>query len=472
MSFPSFSLQPAARVPAALAPSDSDPLEAAASSRQSFAPSSSSSSLRPPRRDGSGGAGSGGGGYNNPDNDYEPQADGSMHSYPPVGAPQSAVISIGTDQSTTPQSVIVFHAWYLKPLDQLQYRRAIGVGLRDHELLAPNSTDLNVYQTLDREWVYSIVKPKMMHFVQTASNMSGLVVFSMVNGLPKDTRLQFAGLCSNASEPNFTDGYGVVQRGGMCTGVNQGPETIRALSVVYFSEYPYTYRDAENGQMKSRVPVIGVPSGDQIPGVSTSVNEGTKFVPAQFALTETDVYTLIENTKRKCRTFYKNPKTQRPDIKDFLNTNFEKLYSADFPLVHYARIYILTQACRVRATHGEDGETKEEIATKLLNVLRQFYRTQNNVVTQYDAALGYTPGFGATGIGFAFISESEKQKWEQLITRDVDNTLKQLESYAHDALGVINSNMYHFLLTHIMGTAMSTAVTGEKIDLLLGTPII
>lgn len=204
----------------------------------------------------------------------------------------------GRPNPDTPQNVISTTCIMLAP------PRSRDEKIRDADCYAPMSTnkladtpsrgDWAVCAPHDQDWLANVVTSG----VNTYSN--ALAVFTNMAGVPRGTKIRFAGLVGNAGMgkqgDQCADNFGQVYSAGALSGRNTGPEYIPPLSPVYLSPYAYVRTDAKSGKP---FPGYTDPGWDAV-GCD-------KYQPAVHALRDSDVSAFFHAIESDLRAAAKKP---------------------------------------------------------------------------------------------------------------------------------------------------------------------
>jgi hypothetical protein len=315
------------------------------------------------------------------------------------GRRQRQIKCMGRDKPDPPQAAVVVTVFFLKNEQALRKQALGNIGMIDDlnaRLLAPFGSDqcFNVMQgalvfarkqTLDLQSMPAHV---------SANPVSDIIGFECVNGLPVGTSLIFVGwaatdnLVTDASRENI----GTVQVVGTCTAINTGPNTIPAMSCVYFDEQPYVI------QTSTGVYPVVVEVGQ--PGSEHS-EAPAKFRPATYALTDVDIASNVQQCELRVETMMaakmkssatKDEKffTQLVKDMDALVTEFMDNRPPSMPLrdimwTHFFQLYLL---------HRRDASTRElillarEAKDRVVNTLHKLRNAFNDAIGERNDAQG------------------------------------------------------------------------------------
>lgn len=200
-----------------------------------------------------------------------------------------AVLSLGKNKPDAPQCAIVVQVLFPKNEFEARHRSYLLMSEEEKKkVLAPVGVKED-YIISQGELVYCFKSGRTGGTVnplqRTGNKVSDIYGFSCVNGLPRDTQLMFVGwiATNNDTSSDVKLNQSTVQVVGTCTAINTGPYPIAAMSAVYFDEQPYAiYYD--NGKDNPRT---------AFPAIQEVGQSKTKFRPATYGLSDTDVASLV-----------------------------------------------------------------------------------------------------------------------------------------------------------------------------------
>jgi hypothetical protein len=204
---------------------------------------------------------------------------------------------VGRPDPDTPQNVISTTCIMLGPplhRDEEAPEAVLYAPRSQNELAnTPSRGDWAVCAPAEQDWLARVVTSG----VNTYSN--ALAVFTNMAGVPKGTRIRFAGLVGNAGMgkqgDKSADNFGQVYSAGALSGRNTGPEYIPPLSPVYLSPYPYIRKDAKTGRS---YPGYTDPGWDAV--------NCDKYQPAVHALRDADVMAFFHSVESTLKEEAKN----------------------------------------------------------------------------------------------------------------------------------------------------------------------
>jgi hypothetical protein len=203
--------------------------------------------------------------------------------------------------------------------------------LTDHDkLLAPPSNNPLADTPSRGDWAMTspLVDDPLSSGLLTYGN--AVPIFTNMAGVPKGTKMGFAGLITNPGQAKDVsdgsrDNVGAMYVAGATTGRNTGPNYIPPMSLVYASPYPYVVRDPRTGKKSP---------GYVDPGWIPSQID--KYLVATIALRDEDIpayFQYIENKLSK--------KAQDPNcIERAISTLEELQIDEHLPAHKYAQCYL------------------------------------------------------------------------------------------------------------------------------------
>ena len=291
-----------------------------------------------------------------------------------------------------PQSQVVVNIWY--------HGSAINADdtdprLNDHKntaLWAPMGNNALVHAPMRGMLLLKVDMdqgPSHRDVVDSRHNISNVRVISVMNGVPKSTRLSYFGCAANAANTNDplrdTAGVAIIQ-GGITT-YNTGPYIIRAGQHVYLNPCPYVHIDPVTGHKTPNFRVLGH---------ENATSQPTAYFPSTIPMNHNDIFTFVEFIRLKLtkwmrKNYYNN--TNRLTKQDLVNAVRGKELQIDDTIPGF-RLAIL-MGCQIYIHQCmKEAKQNPSMIDKVTDAAQMYFhmtlleiKVQANVLLQYEHAL-------------------------------------------------------------------------------------
>lgn len=269
---------------------------------------------------------------------------------PGVGAHRNragsrVISSTGRSQVAAPQGFVVEKVRMLRTGEVHEERRRVFSAIRamGEEALAPVGSEEDLI-ILKGDVLFTIRDDSTSGTVRTAlAGDAALQVYSAVNGLPSTTDLVFAGVAVYSPHKQRDNDVGTMAYAGMCTIINNGPQSIADGMTVFMGNYPFKTCSTH---------------GNEVPAVSEPGQSSMKFRPTIYGLVDTDKYAYRRSIEMEVNDQVDKAKSFSA-VKEYIDDEIFFQCPKEHPLRLYARLYAIHRI--VFSSKGPTAEAKAAV---------------------------------------------------------------------------------------------------------------